>query len=118
GLNHTNFFDEVACNDLGVPCDEQTHNASSQNEGGNSPHYGSPTINHLEDDLGHFHDSNGSASEVEMAVTFEEHLRNYKDIHENIHGPIAAEQCFQTLKRSERASVIPRYIMIMLCLLM
>ncbi|GKB22237.1 hypothetical protein Tco_0856160 [Tanacetum coccineum] len=33
---------QVVCDDPGVPYDEQTHNASSQNEGGNSRHYGIP----------------------------------------------------------------------------
>nr|GEX51520.1 ribonuclease H-like domain-containing protein [Tanacetum cinerariifolium] len=43
----------------------------SYNEGSNSSNHGSPTFNLLEDNLGHPKGSNGSASENEMAVTFE-----------------------------------------------
>ncbi|GJY87235.1 hypothetical protein Tco_0501863, partial [Tanacetum coccineum] len=60
--------------DPGVPYDDRNDNASSQCDGSNHPHHSSPTMDHNEDGLGHLHGSNGSASEDEVATTFEEYV--------------------------------------------
>ncbi|GKC46190.1 ribonuclease H-like domain-containing protein, partial [Tanacetum coccineum] len=89
---------EVYIVDRGVPYDDSNDNASSQCDGSNHPHHSSSTIDHNEDDLRHLHGSNGSASEDEMAATFEEQISNSEGINNISPSPIGAEQVHQPLK--------------------
>ncbi|PWA43141.1 5-oxoprolinase-like protein [Artemisia annua] len=70
-LDHANFFNEAVYEDHGIPSDDNINNAAPHVDGRNSPLNGSPTIDHSENDLGHFHGSNGSALEDEMPATHE-----------------------------------------------
>ncbi|GJR10263.1 ribonuclease H-like domain-containing protein [Tanacetum coccineum] len=71
GLNHVNFFDEVIYEGLDIPYDDTNLNAQPQNEGSNSFHLRNPTIDLVEDELGHPQSYNGFADENEMAATSE-----------------------------------------------
>ncbi|PWA56638.1 Acyl-CoA N-acyltransferase [Artemisia annua] len=70
GLNHVNFFDEVTCDNLDTPNDDNnSQDDHHEGEGGNSLHLGSPTIDHEQGDLGHSAGSNEVSSASEMAAT-------------------------------------------------
>nr|GEU36965.1 ribonuclease H-like domain-containing protein [Tanacetum cinerariifolium] len=69
--------------DLGVPYDDN-HKASSQSDGSSFSQSNSLTIDQTEDELGHLQGSNGSVSEDEIVVTFDEHISNSEGINENM----------------------------------
>nr|GEX26685.1 ribonuclease H-like domain-containing protein [Tanacetum cinerariifolium] len=108
GLNHVNFFNEIHIVEPDVPYDDRNDNASSQSDGSNHPHHNSPTINHNENDLGHFHGSNRSDSKDVMDATFEEQLSNSESINVNIPSLVGAKQTHQPLRRSDRVTTLPR----------
>nr|GFA18754.1 ribonuclease H-like domain-containing protein [Tanacetum cinerariifolium] len=70
-LDHVNFFDEIVHEGLDTPNDDTNLNVQVQNDGGNSPHSSSPTIDHFKDELGHPQGSNGFDGEDEMTATSE-----------------------------------------------
>ncbi|GJV36926.1 hypothetical protein Tco_1409403 [Tanacetum coccineum] len=53
GLDHVNFFDEIVHEGLDTPNDDNNLNAQPQNKGNNSSQSSSPTIDLVEDELGH-----------------------------------------------------------------
>ncbi|GKA23448.1 ribonuclease H-like domain-containing protein, partial [Tanacetum coccineum] len=99
-LDHVNFFDEaVHDNDL---------SAQVQDDGSNSIHFSSPTIDHFEDELGHPQGSNGSANEDEMAATSDPSIAlSEDDIHDSLNTKHVQNLDTQPLRRSERSSVFP-----------
>ncbi|GJS33961.1 retrovirus-related pol polyprotein from transposon TNT 1-94 [Tanacetum coccineum] len=76
-LDHVNFFDEIIYEGPGTPNDDNNLNAQLHNEGSNSSQPSNPTIDFIEDDLGHPQCSNGSASDNEMCATFESDFANH-----------------------------------------
>ncbi|GJT70094.1 ribonuclease H-like domain-containing protein [Tanacetum coccineum] len=107
-FTHVNFFNDFLSEDPDVPSDDNISYASSQSEGSNPSHPDSPTFDHFEDDLGHYHGSNGSTDEGEMVATSIEHLCSSEGIAHNIPSPNVAKQVFQPLRRYNRVTVLPK----------
>ncbi|GJZ12630.1 hypothetical protein Tco_0547860 [Tanacetum coccineum] len=53
GLDHVNLFDEVVYKGPDTPNDDNNLNAQPQDEGSNFSYHGNPTVDLIEDDLGH-----------------------------------------------------------------
>ncbi|GJW60702.1 ribonuclease H-like domain-containing protein [Tanacetum coccineum] len=68
-LDHVNFFNEIVHERPDTSYDDSDLNAQDQSDGSNSPDSSSPTIDLLEDDLGHPQGYNRSASEDEIVAT-------------------------------------------------
>ncbi|GJZ70476.1 integrase, catalytic region, zinc finger, CCHC-type containing protein, partial [Tanacetum coccineum] len=102
-LDHVNFFDEIIYEGPDTPNDDNNLNAQLHNEGSNSSQPSCPTIDFIEDDLGHPQCSNGSASENEMAATSESDFALFEgdvaDISDKEHVQNVVNQ---PLRRSER----------------
>lgn len=117
-LDHTNFFDKVVYEDPDIPHDEKNINkkpshdgnkyAKSPSEGRNSFLDGSPTIDPIEDELGHPQGSNGFAPENEVSATLEND--NVLSEGTSHNSPITDHHMIsqtQPTRRSERSSVFP-----------
>ncbi|GJY07206.1 ribonuclease H-like domain-containing protein [Tanacetum coccineum] len=70
-LDHVNFFNKVVHEGPDTSYDDNDLSAQDQDDGSNSTHFSSLTIDQFEDELGHPQGSNGSASEDEMTATCE-----------------------------------------------
>ncbi|GJY50493.1 ribonuclease H-like domain-containing protein [Tanacetum coccineum] len=107
-LDHVNFFDKIVHESPDTSNDDTNLNAQDQNDGSNSPHSSSPTIDMFEVELGHPQGSNASANEDEMATTSDPNTALSEDDQSNI---LITEQVQnldnQPLRRSERTSVFP-----------
>ncbi|GJW79007.1 putative RNA-directed DNA polymerase [Tanacetum coccineum] len=68
GLDHVNFFNEVAHENLDTSNDDTSNPASSQSDGSHSSNPSNSTIDPFESDLGHSQGSNGFAGADEEAA--------------------------------------------------
>ncbi|GJT17013.1 putative RNA-directed DNA polymerase, partial [Tanacetum coccineum] len=109
-LDHVNFFDEIVYENPDTSNDDHNKNARDQSDGSNSPVTSSSTFDQNVNDLGHSQGSNGSASEDEMAATFDPTTTNSED------DVVASEPISDSVpttsaphvRRSERSSVFPK----------
>ncbi|GJZ56643.1 ribonuclease H-like domain-containing protein [Tanacetum coccineum] len=110
GLDHVSFFDEIVYENPDTSNDDHNKNARDQSDGSNSPVTSSSTFDQNVNDLGHSQGSNGSASEDEMAATFDPTTTNSED------DVVASEPISDSVpttsaphvRRSERTSVFPK----------
>ncbi|GJS99232.1 putative RNA-directed DNA polymerase [Tanacetum coccineum] len=109
-LDHVSFFDEIVYENPDTSNDDHNKNARDQSDGSNSPVTSSSTFDQNVNDLGHSQGSNGSASEDEMAATFDPTTTNSED------DVVASEPISDSVpttsaphvRRSERTSVFPK----------
>nr|GEW31470.1 ribonuclease H-like domain-containing protein [Tanacetum cinerariifolium] len=83
-LDHVNFLNEIIYGDLDTSYDDTNLNVQDQSDGSNSSQPSSPTIDQFKGDLGNPQGSNDSASENEMAATFDYETTLSEDVDSNI----------------------------------
>ncbi|GKB16442.1 ribonuclease H-like domain-containing protein [Tanacetum coccineum] len=104
-LDHVNFFDEVVHEGPDTSYDDNDLSAQDQDDGSNSIHFSSPTIDHFEDELRHPQGSNGSASEDEMAATSDLNIALSEDANlDTLNTEHVQNLDTQPLRRSEGSS--------------